>query len=1056
MHPVIQALAEKFFLFGDIPEGAYTGSYSVTLILLSFTIAVLGSYTGIRLAGDIHRATSLHQKRLLHIFGALSFGAGIWSMHFIGMLSYKMEMQMTYDLPLTGLSMLIATAVAYAALFVAYHDTLRFRAVLFAALLLGFAICGMHYTGMAAMDMDADIRYIPALFALSALIAVSASAAALVLIFKLRHMPQSGLFFWQVLAALVMGFAICGMHYTGMAATVMIPWADCRYTPYEAQDALILLIVMISGALFAVALTLSFFGNPAATADSGPDALPALAYSGRTVFLHLLALTSAFMILMTGSYLFLSTRMHDQAYESRLMNAVTLQRMLIARYTYYVSLDLTDRQARSPDVAEMHLEEIGRNAALIDQNFLAFAEGGKIVFSADGQRQADFGGFVNQQVLAAFAKSQTAWMSLRTLANDSLSASAAPNAEARSLLEKKMNATIQAQDEAVRVAQQFQEDNYAELSRAQQGALGAGLILFILALIYAKYFVAQPLDHARRALDNNRRNLSQLVRERTEEFRIAKEEAEKANSAKSDFLASMSHELRTPLNSILGLSRMLAEDAKLSPDHRGMSDVIRKSATALLNIVNDILDISKIESGKMTLEHVSFDFQTALTGTLETLKPLADAKGLSLDYTFDDEAINMPCIKGDPLRVGRILNNLIGNAVRYTEKGTVNIEVSFRFLGDRTLELSCAVHDTGIGIAADKLEMIFQRFTQADQSNTRKYGGTGLGLAITKDLVEMMGGTIGVNSTPGEGSTFWFKVPFYIAESLPTAGKEKPAVTHLPAATRVPVEIARILVAEDHPLNQIFMVRLLDKMGIRHVDLVENGRDALAKLCSGDYDLVLMDCHMPEMNGYDATRAIRALPGSEGQIPVIALTADAMPGTREKCLAAGMDEYISKPVDADDLEDLLRLWLLFPTEKKAAAANPPLPDGKFFSPADGPEVDMGVLNAYVSTPGELAEYIGIYVQQAQQDLARLPAACTDGENMDWVETTHRMKGGAGMAGARRLQALCTHAQQMNPATAEERRSMLAGITAALASAEDYLMSQVQTQAQAEEPPDAAA
>ncbi|MDP2206705.1 MAG: MHYT domain-containing protein, partial [Alphaproteobacteria bacterium] len=492
---------DSFFIIGAVPEGAYAGSYSASLILLSFAIAALGSYTGLRLAGDLYRTAAVRRQRLLHIMGALSFGAGIWSMHFIGMLSYKMEMQMSYDPVLTGISMLIASGIAYAVLHIVHRKTLKFLHLACAAVLLGAAICGMHYTGMAAMKMDADIRYIPELFGLSVLIAVAASAAALLIAFRLRDESGPTLIFWQLLAAIVMGVAICGMHYTGMAATVMIPWADCRFTPYQEQSTLILLVSLVSSTLFVIALSLSYFsGNSDTGRDTATDVLPATAYSGRAVFFHLLGLLCVFVVLMSGSYIFLAQRLQAQTNESRLMNAVTLQRMLITRYAYYTV------SGRGDDLANLNnasaREKMDYNAALIEQNYTAFAQGGEIVFSADGSRRASFEGFDNQQVRAAVLHSQNEWIKLRTAAREAADDSHPATADTRQRLENLMTAAVSAQDQAVSVAQKFQENKYIELTDAQEGALYIGILLFALALVYVKYFVATPLDLARCELDD--------------------------------------------------------------------------------------------------------------------------------------------------------------------------------------------------------------------------------------------------------------------------------------------------------------------------------------------------------------------------------------------------------------------------------------------------------------------------------------------------------------------------------------------------------------------------
>ena len=394
----------------------------------------------------------------------------------------------------------------------------------------------------------------------------------------------------------------------------------------------------------------------------------------------------------------------------------------------------------------------------------------------------------------------------------------------------------------------------------------------------------------------------------------AVKDAEQANRAKSEFLANMSHELRTPMNSVIGLSRLLADDGGLNPDQKEMVANIRKSGQLLIDIVNDILDISKIESGQMDLETIPFSLQDNLERVIDSLGPLASEKGVTLK--LDQDQTDMPNLIGDPTRVGRILNNLVGNAVKYTFDGEVVVSIETRMRDEGMMDVECHVRDTGIGIAEDKLEHIFEKFTQADSSTTRKYGGTGLGLTITKDLVRLMGGEIGVTSTPDKGSDFFFTIPFettnedavYIRQS----NRLEEDVTQEENA--VPVQEARVLVAEDHPLNRAFIQRQLEVMGFASVVIVEDGKKALEAMQNNEFDLVLMDCQMPEMSGYDATRAIRVEEeGGETHRIIIALTANAMEEDRKKCMEAGMDEFISKPVDADELQHVMSRWIHFET-----------------------------------------------------------------------------------------------------------------------------------------------
>jgi PAS domain S-box-containing protein len=386
--------------------------------------------------------------------------------------------------------------------------------------------------------------------------------------------------------------------------------------------------------------------------------------------------------------------------------------------------------------------------------------------------------------------------------------------------------------------------------------------------------------------------LESLVAEQTKDITIAKNHAEKASRVKSEFLANMSHELRTPLNSILGMISMVLEDTSLSAEQDDMLRVVNMSANNLLETVNDVLDISKIESNAMVLENIGFDFKAVLSNVVEALMPIASAKGISLNNKYTNP--NLPFVIGDPARLRRILTNLIGNAIKYTDAGSVDITTSFQTFKSGNILLECAVNDTGIGIPPEKLSVIFDKFTQADETITRKYGGTGLGLTITKDLVEMMRGTIGVSSALGRGSTFTIKIPFTTTDHIeanPARIKRERRDARKKdtgSINKIPVAQARLLVAEDHPLNQIFIAKLLKSLGFAHIEIVDNGQAALQAYKKTPCDLILMDCHMPQMTGYEVAEKIRDQERADDKhIPIVALTADAMEGTRDKCLTAG-------------------------------------------------------------------------------------------------------------------------------------------------------------------------
>jgi signal transduction histidine kinase/HPt (histidine-containing phosphotransfer) domain-containing protein/ActR/RegA family two-component response regulator len=518
---------------------------------------------------------------------------------------------------------------------------------------------------------------------------------------------------------------------------------------------------------------------------------------------------------------------------------------------------------------------------------------------------------------------------------------------------------------------------YSSIPKAfgEQQAVAFGLITGILASSFSNASELENKSTAILALQDAEKNLI-----------LDNVHAEAAIEAKSEFLANMSHEIRTPINGVIGMTDLLMA-TDLTPEQSEFTEVIRTSAETLLFLVNDILEISKIEAGKFDLESIDFDLNETLLEVKKSFQFLANEKKLRLSIKVDP---SIPaCVSGDPFRLKQVINNLVSNAIKFTPKGKISVRAIKEKLDESSVVIKFEVEDTGIGVNAEVAKNLFQPFTQADSTTARRFGGTGLGLSISKRITELMGGEMGLNSKPGIGSTFWFTIQLKKGEATQMQKRKE---LELNDHHRIWAKDFKILIVEDNEINQKVALRQIQKLGL-HVEAVDSGREAIESIQNHHYDLIFMDCQMPELDGYETTQEIRKLEGLRNT-PIVAITANANQNDRERCIQSGMSDYLSKPIRISHLESVLTKWLGDPSNRPQDSA---LDTGVL---EDLRELDRG---GGVSLISELGR---IFLSSCPERLQKMRTQYESKNFSALKKEAHQLKSSSGNLGALAFSRLC--------------------------------------------------
>jgi PAS domain S-box-containing protein len=1005
------------------------GHYNAPLVLLSISVAIFSSWMSLQLAAQA-QASSKHTLRAMALLaGSLALGCGVWAMHFIGMLAFDLCTRVDYDPRMTLLSIVPSLGASYVALSLLARQRVTRWPLIGGGVLVGAGIGAMHYTGMQAMRMSLSLRYDPAVFALSIVVAVALATLALWVRFSLRAFRERiDARLLSLISAAVMGCAIAGMHYTGMAAARFVgqlpPEADSNAHGAFLALATTLVTLALTGFIVSANGWLRYreLFRQLSRSEGWMRALLTTTIDG-VVTIDRNGVIAEFNLSAERIFGWTREEILGRNISELMSDPGRSAHEGLLKYLRGDDLTVTGRGREvgglRKDGSHVPLRRAIGHARLGEQDlfvlFITDISERRAIELALRESEQQFRSLIGNIPGISFRCLAGADRSLVFISDGVERATGYPaNDFTGPAAHRTLDALVRPEDrqrvgQAIAACVAGEQPYLVEYQlRHADGSL---------RWMWENGNVARDADGQVRWVDGVILDISER-RAMELDLRQAKEAAEQAAAARASFVANMSHEIRTPMNAILGFTDIVL-DGELAPEQRRHLDTVRGAGRSLLRLLNEILDTAKLDKGAVELELADYSLLALIDELSSTFGSAARAKGLAVDIGYGPDL--PPWLHGDELRMRQVLTNLLDNAIKFTAAGTVTLKAE-----SSDGQLHVMVGDTGIGIPQDRLSAIFEPFTQADVSTTRRFGGTGLGTTISKQLVELMDGRIWADSAPGEGSTFHIMLPLRPAHRAPRQQRGRVAFDLPPL---------RLLAADDVPQNLELLCLLLKKRG-HSVQTASDGERAAQLAAGGGFDLVLMDLQMPHVDGLAATRAIRAAeakaePGGR-RLPVVAMTASVLEAHRKASVDAGMDGFAAKPVDWYALShEIARVLGLAGADADDTAALPGAPGQRVLNRKAGLERWADSEDAYLKA---LARFDRDHGGMAQP-LVRL---LTNADFGAAQESVHKVRGVAANLGLEQLAAtlaqierLCAAGGGKDGAMSEAISLLVAQVPAAL-------------------------